>query len=326
MKKYKNKIITAVIILVMLAVSFWYGSDVPKSSDKSFVKPDSVTLVSDNNLPPKTQKAEALEEDKPERIDKDEEKVAEIISDDTDISLKEESKTKDELSKDNIKNPSPAEIITDDTNNNSMENTGEVETTPVYEETTFKTTVDEIQKPVADSSERKVFVQNGMVLNGEVENGEFNTQPIPDGMPLPIEPQNAVISDKELSCTLVVRCDTILNNIGHLNKDKVNLVPEDGMIFCEKTVTFYEGESVFNILVREMKRNKIHLEFVNTPIYNSAYIEGIGNIYEFDCGELSGWIYRVNGWVPNYGCSRYQLKEGDRVEWLYTCDLGRDVR
>ena len=38
-----------------------------------------------------------------------------------------------------------------------------------------------------------------------------------------------------------------------------------------------------------------------------------------------GWMYKVNGWFPNYGCSRYQLKEGDTIEWVYTCDLGVDV-
>ena len=142
---------------------------------------------------------------------------------------------------------------------------------------------------------------------------------------MPIEPENAVISDKELTCTLSVRCDTILKNIAWLDKEKRELVPSDGIIFEEQAVTFYEGESVFNLLLREMKRNKIHMEFVSTPIYNSAYIEGIGNIYEYDCGELSGWMYRVNDWFPNYGCSRYQLREGDKVEWLYTCDLGADV-
>ena len=42
-------------------------------------------------------------------------------------------------------------------------------------------------------------------------------------------------------------------------------------------------------------------------------------------GELSGWMYRVDGWFPNYGCSRYQLQDGDVVEWLYTCDLGADI-
>ena len=110
-----------------------------------------------------------------------------------------------------------------------------------------------------------------------------------------------------------------------LKPEKAEIVPADGVIFAEQTVVFYDGESVFNLLKREMKKNKIHMEFVNTPIYNSAYIEGIANLYEFDCGELSGWMYRVNGWFPNYGCSRYSLKPGDRVEWVYTCDLGRDV-
>ena len=91
------------------------------------------------------------------------------------------------------------------------------------------------------------------------------------------------------------------------------------------TVTFYEGESVFNVLQRTCKQQKIHMEFSNTPIYNSAYIEGIHNLYEFDVGNLSGWMYKVNGWFPNYGCSRYQLKDGDVIEWVYTCDLGYDV-
>lgn len=132
-------------------------------------------------------------------------------------------------------------------------------------------------------------------------------------------------SPTTLSCTLSVRCDTVLENLAWLDTEKAAFVPADGVIFPEQTVTFYPGESVFNLLVRELKRHKIHLEFENTPIYNSAYIEGIANLYEFDCGELSGWMYRVNGWFPNYGCSQYSLQAGDRVEWVYTCNLGKDV-
>jgi hypothetical protein len=56
-----------------------------------------------------------------------------------------------------------------------------------------------------------------------------------------------------------------------------------------------------------------------------VYIEGINNLYEFDAGELSGWIYRVNGEVPGFGISQYALKSGDAVEIIYTLDLGRDV-
>lgn len=154
---------------------------------------------------------------------------------------------------------------------------------------------------------------------------EYMTDPVPYGNPLPAEPQDAVISKKELSCTLSVCCDSVFENIDWLDSEKKEIIPKDGIIFSQKDVTFYKGESVFDLLIREMKQNNIHIEFEHTPIYNSAYIEGIGNLYEFDCGELSGWMYRVNGWFPNYGCSRYQLNEGDKVEWLYTCNLGVDI-
>ena len=119
--------------------------------------------------------------------------------------------------------------------------------------------------------------------------------------------------------------EQILDNMDLCKKEKRELVPEDGWILKPMTVTFYEGESVFNILQRTCKQQKIHMEFENTPIYNSAYIEGINNLYEFDVGNTSGWMYKVNGWFPNYGCSRYQLKDGDVIEWVYTCDLGKDV-
>lgn len=146
--------------------------------------------------------------------------------------------------------------------------------------------------------------------------------------PLPAQSEKpAVISEKEklLTCTMSVKCDTILENMDKLAPEKVGLVPKDGVVFAETEVSFTEGESVFDVLVREMKKNKIHLEFANTPGYGTAYIEGINNIYEFDCGEMSGWLYRVNGASPGMGCSKYFLKQGDRIEWIYTCNFGEDI-
>jgi hypothetical protein len=126
-------------------------------------------------------------------------------------------------------------------------------------------------------------------------------------------------------CTLSVSCATILGHTDSFNPDKQGLLPADGVLFPAAEAVFYEGESVFNVLQREMKKAGIQMEFTNTPLYNSAYIEGIGNIYERDCGELSGWMYRVNGVFPGHGCSRCSLQDGDVVEFVYTCDLGRDV-
>ena len=102
-------------------------------------------------------------------------------------------------------------------------------------------------------------------------------------------------------------------------------MPQNGVIMKSQSVAFKEGESAFDLLKSQTKALGIHLDFSLTPLYNTAYIKGIGNIYEFDCGPLSGWLYKVNGQSSNVGSSQYKLKNGDVIEWKYTCDLGRDV-
>ncbi len=155
---------------------------------------------------------------------------------------------------------------------------------------------------------------------------KYLTDPVPEGKPTPVEPENQEVDRKKTyTCTFSIECSTILNNLDQLDPEKLEMVPSGGVILSKTTVTFYEGESVFDVLQRVCRENGIHMEASWTPIYNSAYIEGIHNLYEFDCGSLSGWMYRVNGWYPNYGCSRYQLQQGDVVEWRYTCDLGNDI-
>lgn len=162
--------------------------------------------------------------------------------------------------------------------------------------------------------------------SGEKDQYETDINSIPEGEPTPVEPQKATVNKaKSGSCTLLIECSTILNNMADFNTDKMSVLPSDGIILSQRTVTFYEGESVFDVLLRETRNNNIHMEYEMTPIYNSNYIEGINNLYEFDCGNLSGWMYCVNGWYPNYGCSRYQVKEGDVIEWHFTCDLGADL-
>ena len=293
MRKHKNKIIAGIVIALVLVFVYWWGGNSPGLRGWSLKETEN-TKVSETQteIPASTPEAPPSEAPAAEQ-----QKV-------NDISIKEDGGVAAAENKPQNTDSTPmtaaekialAERMADNTSSNIV--AGDIE----YSE------------------------NSGMEINQHTGKDKYQTDPVPEGNPMPIEPQNAVISDKELTCTLSVRCDTILENIAWLDPEKVELVPKDGVIFAEKTVTFYQGESVFNLLVREMKRNKIHMEFENTPIYNSAYIEGIANLYEFDCGELSGWMYKVNDWFPNYGCSRYQLKEGDKVEWVYTCNLGADV-
>lgn len=162
---------------------------------------------------------------------------------------------------------------------------------------------------------------------------EQSAQPTAPGLPdepsdRPTQGTEPVSNDTAGSpprCTISISCATILENLEYCNPAKVELIPEDGWVLEPVVVTLEEGESVFDVLQRTCREYKIHLEFVDTTIYDSAYIEGIANLYEFDVGELSGWRYNVNGWFPNYGSSLYQVQDGDVIQWVYTCDLGVDV-
>ena len=131
--------------------------------------------------------------------------------------------------------------------------------------------------------------------------------------------------DGKLTCTLEVRCDTLLGNLERLTKEKAELVPEDGTLLATTEVEFTGGNSVFDVFRQTMRSEKIHFEYVDASAYDSVYIEGIGNLYEFDCGPQSGWMYSVNDIYPGLGCSAYTLADGDVIVFSYTCDLGADL-
>lgn len=155
---------------------------------------------------------------------------------------------------------------------------------------------------------------------------QYHTDPVPEGRPEPVEPDNVEVdTDTSLTCTISISCATILDNMELCAENKRPLVPSDGVILPTTSVTFSEGESVYDVLQSVCRSYNIHMESSWTPLYNSAYIEGINNLYEFDVGNESGWMYKVNGWFPNYGCSRYQVQNGDTICFVYTCDLGADV-
>lgn len=299
MKITKNKIIAAALILVVLAAAFWYGGGAPGLQGWNVSPPsngNNVSKVDDEKSISDVEQEENL-------VDNSEICKIENLKEKFERNLEEESKEKSIESR-------PGGIEGGLTAAEKVELAKEL----------VGGSSPGVEKGSKDYSEAQ-----GMELNAATGKDKYLTDPVPEGKPVPVEPQNVKISDIEYTCTISVRCDTILDNIDCLDKEKIELVPEDGVIFPTTKVTFYEGESVFNVLQREMKKAKIHMEFTNTPIYNSVYIEGINNLYEFDCGELSGWMYKVNDWFPNYGASRYQLKDGDVIEWVYTCDLGVDV-
>lgn len=138
------------------------------------------------------------------------------------------------------------------------------------------------------------------------------------------------ITEDSETVTISIRADAALQNWDQLNESlrDEKYVPKDGVILEENEYVLRPKDTVFDLLLRTVRHNQIHMEYqgIDENIYNSVYIQGINHLYEFSCGPLSGWMYEVNGEFPDYGVSRYELEDNDKVTFHYTCDLGRDVK
>ena len=112
--------------------------------------------------------------------------------------------------------------------------------------------------------------------------------------------------------TISISCDVI--------KDKgESYIPKNGVILKETEAEIEKGDTVYDVFSEVCRKNDI--------LYSSnmGYIEGINNIFETDFGKSSGWVYFVNGELPSVGCGSYELADGDKIQWHYTCDLGKDL-
>ena len=115
--------------------------------------------------------------------------------------------------------------------------------------------------------------------------------------------------------SITIRCDTIAGESG---------APADPVILPVTDVEIEKGETAFDVLDQITKQKRIPMDFTGSG--NSVYVKGIAGLYEFDYGNLSGWIYLINGEEMPVGCGTAEVSPGDRIEFLYTKMLGDDLR
>lgn len=131
-----------------------------------------------------------------------------------------------------------------------------------------------------------------------------------------------VVSGETVS--IAIRCDTLAQNYDKLDdalKDS-EYAPKDGVILDTVTIELSDGDTVFSILEKAAKSNKIILDYSGGA---SVYIKGVNGLSEFSCGKASGWIYQVNGETKGVGCDKYYPRNGDEIVWHYTCNNGKDI-
>ena len=125
--------------------------------------------------------------------------------------------------------------------------------------------------------------------------------------------------------TVLAECSTVLSHMDIIDPavNPPEVVPEDGVIIARCEVSLPEGATAFDALAAAARKQRVRVDYTGSAY--GTYVRGIGYVSEFGFGELSGWMYTVNGEFPDVSVSDRVLESGDVVEFRYTCDLGRDV-
>ena len=106
----------------------------------------------------------------------------------------------------------------------------------------------------------------------------------------------------------------------------IALYGKDGVLILDETLVSADYKK--EISVADLSRDicqKLGIPIVFAGVGSMIYVRGLNNLFEFDDGPESGWIYSVNGEYQNVGCGSYIIKGREYVEWHYTLDLGRDL-
>ena len=332
-KKNIKKIIGILAVVLILTVAFWYGGNAPGSRGFSgFGKQhtesrNSTELAEDETGQEKTGRPSMTESETTDDQDADSQdtdrtdETSEGVSTEDPANKDTQEKASGENGDGNNWTDSPAANGSTGTEagQGSSGTTEALTEQPTTEQTT------ETREP--KTTEQPTTEEPGQNTT-EAPTTERPAHQKPEKPATTEEPETTEqkpTEEQTYTCTISINCDNILKNWNMLDKSKQSCVPADGWILKEVEVEFKKGQTVFDVLKDITKKKSIQLEYSFTALYGSYYIEGIHNLYEFDCGELSGWEYCVNGKFPAFGCSKYVLKDGDKIEWKYTCDLGADV-
>ncbi|PWL88727.1 MAG: hypothetical protein DBY14_01785 [Escherichia coli] len=123
-------------------------------------------------------------------------------------------------------------------------------------------------------------------------------------------------------CTVEIDCSEIVKNKDNFNKEQQVLYDRyvDGKrtILSPVTVKVKNKSSAYKATELACKQNGIKMTKKNSGF--GIYIVGFDGINEKMFGKTSGWHYYVNGKSPSFSCSAYELKDGDKVSFIYTCN------
>lgn len=120
---------------------------------------------------------------------------------------------------------------------------------------------------------------------------------------------------KTITVTILVDCKTAVEK----GDSVAAAISSAGTIFGTRSITLKKDATVYDAL------KKTGLVIGSSTSGMGVYVYSIQSLAENACGPGSGWLYSVNGKFHQTSCSNYRLKDGDKIQWRYTCNNGKDM-
>ena len=117
------------------------------------------------------------------------------------------------------------------------------------------------------------------------------------------EPMNTV--------TVTIECKTLET----VDKDLMDSVSDNGVMLSDTEIEIAEDKTVIDLLT------EMGIDF----LLSGNLIDSINGLATGDGGEMSGWLFTINGEFPTESADQVVVNDGDKIAFLFTCDWGEDV-
>lgn len=127
----------------------------------------------------------------------------------------------------------------------------------------------------------------------------------------------------------------VVDNVQRLANEVATLDPKYqepfGEILPTTEIPITEGLTMRGALEKGLATQNINVygaqNYVSGigPVTSADRTRTVDRLSEFDGGRYSGWMVTLNDWFINAGANSFPVKDGDVVEFCYTCNLGVDV-
>ena len=111
-------------------------------------------------------------------------------------------------------------------------------------------------------------------------------------------------------------------NFEKVAKEYQKYIPEDGYFLKDLNVEVYGDFSIKYLLEEASKQKDVAIDIAS--LNGMAYLKSAGQLEAGLLGNMSGWLYTVNGELATSSIDQQKLQDGDQIHIYYTADGSKE--